>query len=284
LRSASGPTTLTEGHHDPSALVLEGYSLEVSARHAEHEPWGTQSGRTSAWLAYVLPLAVFLAVGSLEPTRDRPGGALLGLAIPYATYPWIYGLKILATLLAIGWAWPEYRPHWRPIRPLAIVVGFVGAAVWIALAELRPEARLLQILGLDGWVSLAARSGFNPLAELAAQPVLAWSVLALRLFGLVAVIALAEEFFLRGFVMRLVVDEHWQHVPIGTITIASALVGTLLPMAMHPGELSAAAAWFSLITWLMVRTRSLWDCVVAHAMTNLGLGLYVILTGHWGLM
>jgi hypothetical protein len=31
----------------------------------------------------------------------------------------------------------------------------------------------------------------------------------------------------------------------------------------------AAAVWLSLDTWLMVRTRKIWDCVAAHAVTNL---------------
>ena len=237
-----------------------------------------------AWLAYVLPLAVFLIVGSFEPTPQAPGGAAIGLAIPYTAYPWVYGLKILATVLALAWAWPEYRQFPLRVVPLSVLVGILGAVIWVALARWRPEARLLELAGLDRLVGLVARSGFNPLEELAGRPLAAWSLLALRLFGLVAVIAVAEEFFLRGFVMRIVVDEDWQRVPIGQWSAASIAVGTILPMLMHPGELLAAAVWFSLITWLMVRTRSIWDCVLAHALTNLGLALYVLSTGHWELM
>ena len=55
-------------------------------------------------------------------------------------------------------------------------------------------------------------------------------------------------------------------------------------MLMHPAELLAAAVWFSLVTWLMVKTRSLWDCIVAHATTNLLLGCYVLWSGEWTLM
>jgi membrane protease YdiL (CAAX protease family) len=39
-----------------------------------------------------------------------------------------------------------------------------------------------------------------------------------------------------------------------------------------------------MVTWLMVRTRNIWDCVVAHALTNLILGIYVVTTGTWRLM
>ena len=35
-----------------------------------------------------------------------------------------------------------------------------------------------------------------------------------------------------------------------------------------------------MITWLMLRTRNIWDCVAAHAITNLILGIYVVVVGH----
>jgi len=250
----------------------------------EEQVADSSHAKQHVWLAYVLPLALFLAIGSLEPTRHQPGGPRIGLAIPYAAYPLVYGLKILATLLAIAWAWPEYRKYPRRVAPLAIGVGLVGVVVWVALARLRLESRLLELLGLERLRDMAARSGFNPLTELADRPLLAWSTLGLRLFGMVVVIAIAEEFFLRGFVMRLAIDENWRQVPFGRVTVASAIAGTLVPMFMHPGELLAAAAWFSLVTWLMARTRSVWDCILAHALTNLGLALYVLATGHWELM
>jgi hypothetical protein len=34
----------------------------------------------------------------------------------------------------------------------------------------------------------------------------------------------------------------------------------------------------------MVKTRNIWDCVVAHAVTNLLLGVYVVHWGRWHLM
>jgi CAAX protease family protein len=60
-------------------------------------------------------------------------------------------------------------------------------------------------------------------------------------------------------------------------------VGTAVPMLMHPGELLAAFVWFSLVTWLMTRTRNIWDCVAAHAVTNLLLGIYVVTQHQWQL-
>ena len=70
-------------------------------------------------------------------------------------------------------------------------------------------------------------------------------------------------------------------VPFGTLTPVAIAAGTLLPMLLHPGEMFAAAVWFSLVTWLMYKTKNIWDCVVAHAVTNLLLGVWVVTTGDW---
>ena len=90
-----------------------------------------------------------------------------------------------------------------------------------------------------------------------------------------------EEFFLRGFLMRFVMAGDWPGVPFGTLTPLAIAVGTIVPMLMHPGELLAAAVWFTLVTWLMFKTKNIWDCVIAHATTNLLLGVYVVASGDW---
>ena len=95
---------------------------------------------------------------------------------------------------------------------------------------------------------------------------------------------LIEELFLRGFLVRFVTAPDWWKVPFGTASRAGLATATLVPMLMHPGEIFAAAVWFSAVSWLMVRTRNFWDCVAAHALTNLVLGIYVVTSGDWRLM
>jgi len=240
------------------------------------------------WIVFVLPMAVFLAIGALEPTPETQGGSAIGLAIPYTWYPWIYTLKLVATLAAMALVARGYRQFPLRIGPLALALGMVGAFVWIGLAELDLERAylqpLLQRVRLGWLIDSGERSGFNPLEQLADQPAIAWAFLAVRFFGLVAVVPVIEEFFLRGFLMRLVVAEDWWNVPVGKANAAAVVLATVVPMLMHPGELLAAAAWFTMVTWLLLRTRNLWDCVAAHAVTNLLLGVYVVATGHWRLM
>ena len=236
-------------------------------------------------MTFLLPLIVFLLITSIEP---KAGGDSGWLSIPYAYYPWVYTAKILLTLAAVWFVLPGYREFPLRVGPLAVLVGVVGIVVWVGLCKLDLEHRLLQPLlenaGLGGIIASGDRSAYNPFVQLAANPAAAWSFLFVRFLGLVAVAPVIEEFFLRGFLMRFVVEADWWKVPFGKVNATAVIVGTAAPMLMHPGELLAAAVWFTMVTWLMVKTRNIWDCIAAHAVTNLLLGLYVVATGEWRLM
>ena len=170
-------------------------------------PWRTALLKQHPWLTFVLPFLVYMVVGALEPTPDSPGSKAIGLAIPYSAYPWLYAAKIGLTVAAVLFLWPGYRQFpWR-LTPLAIVVGVAGGLLWIGLCALDWEhAHLLPLLerwGLGGLIGAGERPAFNPFEQLAAQPAWAWTFLAVRFLGLVAVVPLVEEFFLRGFLMRV---------------------------------------------------------------------------------
>jgi CAAX prenyl protease-like protein len=233
------------------------------------------------WLVFLLPFAVFILLAPLEPARGGPDGATWAPAIPYAWYPLIYTLKIVLTLAAIGLVRRGYRQFPLRLSPWAIFVGLSGAIVWIGLCTL--GHRLAEAFPL-GWLDhLGSRAAYNPFEQLADRPLCAWAFLGVRFLGLVAVVPLIEEFFLRGFIMRYVIHVRWWEVPFGTLTVPAVLVGVGLPVLYHPTvECLAVVAWFSLVTWLMARTKNIWDCVAAHALTNLMLGLYVLAAARFG--
>lgn len=226
--------------------------------------------------------------------------------IPYRYYPWVYSLKVLLVMLTMLAVLPGYRTFpWR-FSFLSIVVGTVGVVLWIVLCRLEIEPKILgpidrtlgvvrnampgledrdpPSLGLLSLLGSGERSGYNPLLYMSDQPGLAWLFLAVRIVGMALMVPVIEEFFLRGFLMRYVVHEQWWQVPFGTATRAALVVGTGAPMLMHPAELLAAFVWFSMVSWLMVRTRNIWDCVIAHAVTNFLLAVYVIVFNQWQLM
>lgn len=101
------------------------------------------------------------------------------------------------------------------------------------------------------------------------RPVAAWGFMAIRLLGMVALVPIIEEFFLRGLVMCYVMSDQWWKILFGQVNATAVAADTIVPMLKHSAELIAAAIWFSLVTWLKVRTRSMGDCIFAHAVTNI---------------
>jgi uncharacterized protein len=246
------------------------------------------------WLTFLLPFAIYMIVGSFEPAPPKPAVQLADgttrpalnqnwFGLEYHQYPIVYTIKIALTIAAMLYVVPGYRQFPFRVSLLAIGVGIIGVVLWIVICQWQLERKLLALLGLEKLLGLGDRPAFNPLDELAATPAWAYTFLAIRFIGLALIVPIIEEFFLRGFLMRFVVRENWWTVPFGTLTPAAAVIGTAVPMLMHPGELLAAAVWFSLVTWLMFRTKNIWDCVAAHAVTNLLLGIYVVTQHQWQL-
>jgi len=232
---------------------------------------------THRWVAYVLPMAVFLALGALEPTDPQSSH--------YRNYPWIYTFKLMATVIALRIVWPVYKSMIRPIGWQGIAVGVVGVVVWVSVCNLQLEQNyvfpFLKQIHLDFLFGSGTRSAFNPFEAYQGRLLAIIAYLFVRGIGMSIVVPIVEEYFLRGFVMRTVACEEWWKHPIGNVTLHAAIVGTVLPMLMHPGELIAAAMWFSLVTLLYVRTKNLWECIAAHCTTNFLLGVYVVLSNSW---
>lgn len=232
-------------------------------------------GPSRPFFTTVVPMVVFLVGSLLEPVPS--GGGLAGtLGIPYAAYPIVYSIRMVATLVAVaachgslvGWLG---RPAWWP--PL---VGLGLALPWIVLSGLQREA------GFSG--PLGERSGFDPFAEFGEGSWQAWTFLAVRFLGLVAVTPIVEELFLRGFLMRVVVQEDFWTVPFGLLTVASAATCAVYAVASHPAEAVAAVGWFAIVSGIAAATRAPIDPILTHAATNLAIGIYVLATGAWWLM
>jgi CAAX prenyl protease-like protein len=217
-------------------------------------------------LAYVVPMAAFLALTAVEgmlPTGAGGGPSPLW-------YPLAYTLKV-AIVGALAWA---CRSSWRDLAPrpspgvlaVAIALGLAVAAVWVGLDGHFPVPRFL-----------GTRTAFDPNVL---PPAARWAFLAVRFVGLVALVPLIEELFWRSFLMRWVIDPEFTRVPVGRVTPAAVAVTSGLFALAHPEWLPAlltGLAWAWLVGW----SKSLSACVASHAAANLALGLYVVLTGDW---
>lgn len=218
--------------------------------------------------AYVLPFGVFMGglalislVQSFAPAENAP------LWLDEPKY-WVFPLQTVLCGALLVWFWKTYEwgAKWHVIT--AVVVGLVVLAVWIS-----PQ-----------WLLGAERrnEGFDP-GIFAGSAALYWGSLALRFLRLVVIVPLLEEIFWRGFLLRYLIKEDFTKVPFGTFSWFSFGVVTVMFGLAHFGpDFIPALLTGAIYNLLAVKTRSLTCCVIAHAVTNLGLGLYIMQTGQWG--
>jgi CAAX prenyl protease-like protein len=218
--------------------------------------------------AYVLPFAVFMGglalislVQSFAPAENAP----LWLAEPKY---WIFPLQTVLCSALLVWFWKTYEwgAKWHVIT--AVLTGLVVLALWIS-----PQ----WLLGAE-----QRTDGFNP-GLFAGSAALYWGTLILRFIRLVVIVPLLEEIFWRGFLLRYLIKEDFTKVSFGTFSWFSFGVVTVMFGLAHFGpDFIPALLTGAIYNLLAVKTRSLACCVLAHAVTNLGLGLYIMQTGQWG--
>ena len=215
-------------------------------------------------LAYILPMAVLIGTLALVTPLKKIGGA------PWLDSPeyWLYPLQTFACAALLLWFRREYDLRRAGGLVFALAVGLVVFVLWIS-----PQ----QFFGVAPRIE-----GFKP-DLFTAQPGAYWATVALRFLRLVIVVPLVEEIFWRGFLLRYFVDEKFDSVPMGTFSWLSFIIVTLgFTFAHSPADWIAAAITGALYNVVAYRTKSLASCVIAHALTNLLLGLWIMATKQWG--
>ncbi|MGM0452920.1 MAG: CAAX prenyl protease-related protein, partial [Thermodesulfobacteriota bacterium] len=147
----------------------------------------------------------------------------------------------------------------------AVAAGLAVLALWIF-----PENFLPQIGG---------QSSFNPYA-FGWNPQAVAALIAVRMLGAVLVVPVMEELFWRSFLLRYIINPDFQKVALGTFSWFSfAAVVVLFGLEHHRWIQGMGAGIF--YTVLVLRQKSLRGSILAHVVTNLGLGIYVIVTQKW---
>jgi CAAX prenyl protease-like protein len=209
---------------------------------------------------YVLPFAAFLVFLALD--------GKLGLAPAVE-----YNLRIVV-LAAILWVFSRHVIDLR-VRNVggSILLGVVVFAVWIAPDALIPGYR-------QHWLfqNSIVGSAPTPTDGYASLPLIAIIARFARAALLVPII---EELFWRGWLMRWLIKPEFEKVPLGTYSAQAFWITVALFAAEHGSYWEVGALAGIAYNWWMVRTRSLGDCILAHAVTNAVLSAYVLMTGNW---
>lgn len=183
---------------------------------------------------------------------------------------WVYGLSVLIVGGALLWFWKDYGELARQNLPdlqqtlWSVVVGLAVFGLWIQLDA--------------PWMQLGeATASFVPLD---AQGRLDWPLIAMRWVGAALLVPVMEELFWRSFLMRWIAHPQFERVDPRQAGLRAIVLSTFVFMLAHTLWLAAIVAGLA-YAWLYVRSGKLWTAVIAHAVTNGALGLWVIKTGRW---
>ena len=223
--------------------------------------------QSRAIFAYVIPFAIFMAGLALAQAVGWLGGGTDALLLVHPEYG-VYPLQTFACGAALVYYWRRYDFGVRTGWLLAVVGGLVVLGIWIL-----PQA----LLGFA-----PRQEGFDP-TVFSESAFLYWLTICARFARLVVVVPLVEEIFWRGFLMRYLVCDDFEAVAFGTFRPASFFgVAGLFMLGHAMADWPAAFLAGLVYNGLAVGTKSLSACIIAHAVTNLCLGGYIMASGQWG--
>jgi CAAX prenyl protease-like protein len=224
-------------------------------------------GATPSEKAYLAPFLAFFGLLAL-------GGAVAHFFDGYALWIvrepryWVFPAQILVCGVLLARYWRSYEMQ-APRGPwIAVGIGVLALLIWIAPQQ---------------WLGFPPRlDGFDPAFFGNDGWPYALNV-SLRFIRLVVIVPLVEEIFWRGFLLRWLIREDFTKVPIGAFSWRSfGLVTAGFCLEHAPADWPAAILTGMLFNLVAYRTGSLSACVLAHAVTNALLGIYVLRTGQLG--
>jgi membrane protease YdiL (CAAX protease family) len=219
-------------------------------------------------LPYALPYLAYVAIASFFDE-------LLSIEANYA-------LRIVVVVSLLVWARRWYFSFKGPHVPFVSVAfglagGLVGCLIWIGL--------------------------LSPFVEHTETAAWSRSAFLLRLAAAGLLVPVFEELLMRGFVFRLALqwdqarklgdreplqtaldDKSVNEVDAGSWSWMAVAISTIaFTSGHHIEEWPASIAFGLLMSFMWVYRKDLLSCIVAHSVTNIALGCYVLLTGNWQL-
>ncbi len=212
----------------------------------------------------IAPFAAFMALLALRgfAPADGPWGL---------DARWLYALQVLVAGVLLAWYWRDYGELARQNRPASGETGLavvVGLAVFVAWIHLDAPWMVLDLSDAPEFVPL----------DPAGKP--DWGLIAVRLAGAALLVPVMEELFWRSFLMRWLQRPDFIALAPQAVGLRAVVLTTFVFMLAHTLWLAAIVAGLA-YAWLYIRTGRLWVAVIAHAVTNGALGVWVVATGNW---
>lgn len=244
--------------------------VAVRPDRASVEAEARPSSRLSLRDPRILPFAVYMAFipvsTGLQWTSEQGIFSASGL---HQAEIWLYPLKtiVVAAMLAVFWLrYDELKDGCLSNASHLLQASTVGILVYAAWVRMEWS-----------WATQgAASAGYDPSDAGAFVPLL----IAVRLFGAAIVVPIMEELFWRSFLIRYIDATDYLSIRLGTFSVKAGLITVLLFGLEHELWLAGMMAGVA-YNLLLYRTKRLWPCILAHGVTNLALGIHVLVTGEW---
>lgn len=151
-----------------------------------------------------------------------------------------------------------------------VAAGVLGCVLWVGLDPYYPKLELLFKLGAP----------WNPFKQFGDGSALGWFFFWVRTLGSAIVIPPLEETFYRSFLYRYCVRTDFENMPLNRFHPTSFIVIGLLFGFVHY-QWIAGVLFGLMMQWLVLRKNRLGDAMLAHAITNFLLGLWIWWKGAW---
>ena len=213
--------------------------------------------RRDGAVPYVLPFVVFVVLLGIQQVIPVPA--------------WLRFAISAAVILAVS------RPVLRgaPSKPLSsVLIGIAVFVIWVGPDYLVPSWH--HQLVFDNAI-LGHPAGNTP-PDAKSDPIF----LLFRIAISALAVPILEELFWRGWLMRWIIDpHHFESLPLGSYSPMAFWCVAVLFASEHGPYWDVGLLAGIIYNWWMIRTRNLWDCILAHAVTNGILAAYVIGAGQW---
>jgi CAAX prenyl protease-like protein len=220
--------------------------------------------RESPALIRVVPFALFLVLTFCQDVHFFGGEARY----------WFYLAKTLVGVWMVWEMWPLVEEMRWKLSFAGIFGGIVGFAIWVWLDD------LVRLMGINpGFLKLKLSGApWNPHEQFA--PNLANMFIATRILGSTLLVPMLEEVFFRSFLYRYIAKKDFERVPVGQFLWVPFVVTSVI-FGFEHREWLAGILCGLLFQWLVCWKKRLGDAILAHAITNLLLGIWVVWKDEW---
>jgi len=129
----------------------------------------------------------------------------------------------------------------------------------------------------QGWMVLGRAGGFDPRLH---DGSMNWSYALARLAGFILVVPVMEELFWRSFLLRWLEQSNFLQAD-PRKTRWRTFLATSVVFGFEHSQWFAGVLAGMIYNGLYMRTRNLWVPLLAHAVTNGVLGVWILHTGSW---